>query len=144
MSNLFLEYVLLLLVPYPFTALATIDLHKQRFLHFRNNSTVEIFSKWHRFCSRVGRCLPRSILPSIFPVVIRCAIPSFLMMWPQNFNSLFLIVCISFFVKPDLVNTSSLEVWLVQLIFIIRRRNHIFVAFNLFSISWEIVQHSQP
>ena len=121
-----------------FIAFATMDLHLSRF------QVHEIVCVGLSFCSHTvilssifSLCLPLLLCPSIFPVVTICSNSFLLITCPKNTACLFLASLTNDLIVPAFSSTSSfLILSTYEILSILRlRRNHISVAFNLFSIS---------
>ena len=79
-----------------------------------------------------------------FPCVTKCFNSFHLIICPKNTGCLFLASLTNDLVVPVLSSTSSFIILSTYAILSSLRRNHISVAFNLFSISLRIVYASQP
>ena len=89
-------------------------------------------------------CLPRALLPSIFPVMLRCSILCFLVTCPKNFNCLLLISLSSVLPVFACCSTSMFVFLAVHGILSILRNTHISIASILSLAPLPKVQVSHP
>jgi len=111
-GTVFWHILSLSLVPCLLRTSATVTVHFSLSLAILIRSTSDMPVHLAMFFKNVVRCLPLSLLPSIFPVRKSSSKPSFLIMWPKNSNCLFLMIDSSLFSVFAFFRTSELDVWL--------------------------------
>ena len=121
-------------------ASATMFLHNFLLSIDLKSSITFILVHRHRLSINSYRGRPTGLPPGTLPVKTRCSIFLFRYTWPINV----IIVCIICpGLYPDFLYTSSLVTCSFQLIFSIRRMNHVSTLINRFSILGHIV-HVSP